>query len=146
MEIIKAKELGRGYSIVLVEGEPTGIGSLMGYDIILRKHNYEVMAISTGCMGLKSGEYWMEVAVQQMQRIMLLVEARDMAYNNVLCYSKTYAMSEAKDGYEDKWKYESEKASMTEKWLVDLSNFWGEKSEKGEIIRNEFDIHEIFAD
>lgn len=144
--IIKEKELDRGYKVILVQTQVESVGDFDKYDIVLNKYNYEIVTLSTGCIGLQSGEYWMDSAIQQMQRVLLLVEDRDMAYHNMMCYSNTYAMNNAKDGYEDKWKYEKEKASMIEKWLLDMSNYWGKESKIGEAIRHEFDIHEIFAE
>ena len=146
-EIIKVKELDRGYRVVLIQThKKDGIGDFDKYDVDVRdKNGCTVVVASSGCIGLKSGEFWMDNAVQFMQRLLLLVEARDMAYYNLLCYSKTYEMSEPKDDCESKWNYEKEKAEIAEKWLLDHSKYYGEKDSRTNLIRLEFDIHEIFA-
>lgn len=140
-EIIKVKELDRGYRVVATRDDEGR------YGVEVRAGGGNLIATtSTGCTGEKSMEYWMGNTVQFMQRLLLLIDARDMTYHNLLCYSKTLAMDTPKAGYENEWELEKDKASMIEKWLVDHSNYFGKGSSKGADIREEFDIHEIFAE
>ena len=148
MKIIKVKELSRGYKVVLTQTyEAQSLGEFDLYDIdVLDRNGGTVVTTSHGCIGEKSGEYWMESAIQYMQRLLLLVDARDTAYNNLLCYSKTYAMDTPKDGCEDNWQIEKDKANMIEKWLIDHSEYFGKENTRKYQIQVEFDIHEIFCD
>ena len=149
MNIIETKELSRGYRVVLMQThEAKNLGEFDLYDVdVLDKNGGTVVTTSTGCKGLESGKYWMQSAIQYMQRILLLDEAREMAYHNQSCYSKNYINPvEPKDGYEDEWQMEKEKISMIEKWLVDLSEYFGKKDDRKYQIQVEFDIHEIFVD
>lgn len=148
MKIIKTKELSRGYKVVLSQvHEKEHLGDFDKYDVEVQDRNgATIVVLSTGCIGLKSGETWMNSAIQYMQRLLLLVEDRDMAYHNLLCYSTSYLMNTPKEGYEDKWNVEREKATMIEQWLVDLSNYYGKTNDRGHLIRLEFDIDEIFVD
>lgn len=36
----------------------------------------------------------------------------DMACHNLLCYSKNYLMTEAKDGFENEWKQANEECEL----------------------------------
>lgn len=147
-EAVKTKELGRGYKVVLLQTHKSdGIGDFDLYDVEVQNNsNRTIVATSSGCIGEKSGEFWMKSAVQFMQRLLLLDEAREMAYHNQSCYSKNYINAdEPKDGYEDKWEYEKEKASVIEKWMCDHSEYFGKKDDRTNLIRAEFDIHEIFV-
>ena len=145
MEIVKTKELDKGYKVVMIQThESAGIGDFDLYDIDVRdKHDGMVYIASTKCYGRKSAEFWMNNAVKFIQRIQLLVEAREMAYHNQLCYSKTYAMDTPKEGYEDKWNAEKDKANMIEQWLCDMSKYYGDKCDRMHQIRAEWDIREM---
>ena len=148
MEIIKEKKLTRGYKVVLLHShKKEHVGDFDKYDIDVRNStDRTIVTTSTGCLGLKSGEYWFNSAVKYMQRLLLLVEAREMAYHNQLCYSKTYMIDIPKEEYEDEWNNEKEKANMIEKWLVEHSEYFGKKDIRGYAIKAEFDINEIFVD
>lgn len=147
-DIIKTKELSRGYKVVLVQtqSENEKIGYMSKYDVELQNNNGRVITVmSSECMGEDSGKYWLKEGVKYMQRFLLLTEDRDMAYNNKFCYSKNLLMDTPKEGYEYEWEFESERANMLEEWLVELSNYWGKRSSKGEDIRREFDVHDYLV-
>lgn len=54
-----------------------------------------------------------------MTRIELLEEMQEMTYHNLLCYSSNYLMNSAKDGYENEWKRENEKAKLIEEMITE---------------------------
>ena len=143
-EVVRARDLDRGYKILLVhthKAESIGDFDLYGVEV-QDKTGGTAVVLNSGCIGEKSGYYWLNNGIEYMERLMLLLEARDMAYHNKFCYSKTYAMDTPKDGYEDEWLHECEKAQMIEKWLFDHSNYFGKNNEKSILIRVEFDIKE----
>ena len=148
LEVVRVADLSRGYKVVLVQtNKSDGIGDFDKYDVDIQdKSGGTVITASSGCVGEKSGYFWMDSAIEYMERLLLLVEARDMAYHNLLCYSKSYSMNEPRNGFDEEWNRERNKAKMIEKWLLDMSNHWGRGSEKGTLIRVEFDINEIFAE
>ncbi|MCX7841511.1 MAG: hypothetical protein N2489_00360 [Clostridia bacterium] len=49
-----------------------------------------------------------------MTKIELLKKYHDMACHNLFCYSRNYAMTEPKDGYEAEWKQAGEEVELLE--------------------------------
>lgn len=47
----------------------------------------------------------------------LLKKRYEMACHNLLCYSKNYAMSEAKEGYEAQWKLANEECELLQEMI-----------------------------
>jgi len=71
-----------------------------------------------------------------MTRQDILKEALDMANHNTFCYSRNYAMSEPKEGYEDKWKEEKEKADLLEAMIAEMpKSGWNNEKERKEYTR-----------
>lgn len=145
-KIIKTKELNARYGIVLLQThEKQSLGEFDLYDVEVRASNRTVVTAHTGCLGEKSGIFWMNTTIEFMERLLFLVDAREMACHNKLCYSTTLSMDTPKDGYEDEWLYEDEKIKMIEKWLADHAKYFGEKDDRTNLIRAEFDINEAWA-
>lgn len=145
--IVKTKEIGRGYKILLTESDKQDdVSSLTRYDVVvLNNNNRPFLTASTGCIGSKSGEYWFDSCDTFLSRLVYLDECREKEYHNMYCYSATSDGDTPKAGYEAEWQSSKARASMIEKWMLDLANRqWGEKDKRGLALCREFDIHEIF--
>ena len=55
-----------------------------------------------------------------MTRLFLLAKYEEMAYHNLLCYSKNYAMTVPKEGYEDEHKKCKEEIRLLNEMIADL--------------------------
>lgn len=63
-----------------------------------------------------------------MTKIELLKKYHDMACHNLFCYSRNYAMTEPKEGYEAEWKQAGEEVKVLEEMIKELEQV---KIEKG---------------
>ena len=63
---------------------------------------------------------------ENMTKIELLKQYHDMACHNLFCYSRNYAMTEPKEGYEAEWKQAGEEVKLLEEMIGQQ-----EKIEKG---------------
>jgi len=57
----------------------------------------------------------------EITRETILKEMQDMAWHNVFCYSKTYGMTEAKEGMETQFAEAHAKALIIERMLAELT-------------------------
>ena len=55
-----------------------------------------------------------------MTKIELLEKYHDMACHNLFCYSRNYAMTEPKEGYEAEWKQAGEEVKLLEEMIKQL--------------------------
>lgn len=53
----------------------------------------------------------------EITRLSVLKNMRDMAWNNVFCYSANYGMTKPKEGYEAQWKEAKEKARLIDQMV-----------------------------
>jgi hypothetical protein len=51
------------------------------------------------------------------KKLDLLYKYHNMAYHNLLCYSKNYAMTEVKEGFETEWKQAKEECELLEEMI-----------------------------
>jgi hypothetical protein len=58
--------------------------------------------------------------MENINRNSILKEMQDMAWHNVLCYSKNYAMSEPRDGRRAEWERALAKAEIIEQMFDEL--------------------------
>lgn len=58
--------------------------------------------------------------MKEVNRNTILTEMRDMAWHNVLCYSKNYAMDEPKDGMREKWETAKAEAEIIDQMYDEL--------------------------
>lgn len=146
-ELCRMADLDRGYKVVLIHTHKAeDINDLDLYDVEVQdKTGGTVIVASSRCTGEKSGHFWMDRVIQFMDRLLLLVDARDTACYNLGCYSKDFGMSIPKEGYADEWHKELNKVKMIQKWLVDHSEYYGKGDDRTNLIRLEFDIDEIYA-
>ncbi|MCM1269436.1 MAG: hypothetical protein NC247_02255 [Ruminococcus flavefaciens] len=138
---IAITEVGRGFEVRLVQrndGE-LKLGEFDYYDVELDIAGCgNVMTISKKCIGRKSGDYWYNNAIEIMQKITFMADSIDMAMHNLMCYSRNLLMDSPKQGYEDKWNAENNRAKMLRKWMHELTAYWGEDSSKTKEIRELF--------
>lgn len=61
---------------------------------------------------------WFEYkGVDYMTKIGLLKKYHDMACHNLFCYSRNYAMTEPKEGYETEWKQAGEEVKLLDEMI-----------------------------
>lgn len=133
------EEVGRGYMVQVWDAEDcSNMGSIKQYDVELAYGGRMITKLSHNCYGEKSAQYWCKYHIKMIKRIMMLLDDYDMACNNVLAYSKSYAMNEPRDGYEEKWKEENEKSDMIYEWICELMKYSGD--EKYAELKSEFSI------
>lgn len=134
-----SKEVGRGYTVRVVDAKNPQVGLSKQYDVeLVYKNDRLVTNLSKGCIGDKSAEYWYGYNLKIVTRLMFLLDGKDMAIHNAMCYGKHWG-GEPKDGYEEKWQTEIDKENMLEEWIDELLQFSG-KGEKYEILKREFCI------
>lgn len=139
MKIVREKKLNKDYGIQLIDTEENGYAGLARYDVVLVKYDRKIYDMSKGCYGEKSGDYHFNKTVELFRRIIMLDECRNMAYNNMAAY-------DGKEEYDDQFQFEKERAKMIERWMLEISNYYGKDSNRGTAIRTEFDIDEVYGE
>ena len=99
-------ELNRGYQIYIVTTERDN-----RYSIELDKGSRIVAKLSTGCIGMKSANYWLDYNKQVIERLIFLANGIDMA-----CYSINLLMNTP---CEELHK-EINKLKMLHRWFKDI--------------------------
>ena len=66
----------------------------------------------------------------EITRKTVLKEMQDMAWNNVFCYSKNYAMTQAKDGMEMQFVEAHTKALIIDQMLEELNETGGNDNDR----------------
>lgn len=148
MEIIRTADLDKGYKVLMVQShKKESLGDFDLYDVEVRNSiGRTIVVLHTGCIGEKSGYMWTEQSVEYMEKLLFLVESREMACHNLMCYSKSLMMDEPKNGYEDEWDRANRRVQMLEKWLYNHTTYFGEKDARGGLIRLEWDIDKAWAE
>ena len=108
-------ELNRGYQIYIVTTERDN-----RYSIELDKGSRIVAKLSTGCIGMKSANYWLDYNKQVIERLIFLADGIDMACHNIMCYSTNLLMNTPKDGYCEEWHKENNELKMLHGWFKDI--------------------------
>lgn len=57
-----------------------------------------------------------------MTKIEILEKAKEMACHNLFCYSKNYAMTVPKEGYEKDWQETKDEAKILESMIGEIEN------------------------
>ena len=122
-------ELGRGYNLYIVAVEDRD----NRYTVELDRGDRVVGGLSTGCIGMKSANYWMDYNKQVIERLIFIMDGIDMAYHNKMCYSNNLLMDTPKEGYCEEWHKENNELKMLHKWFKDIVDGLSE-SKKQQII------------
>lgn len=108
-------ELNRGYQICIVATSNNN-----RYSVELDKGGRIVAKLSTGCIGMKSANYWLDYNKQLIERLIFLADGIDMAYYNIMCYSTNLLMNAPKEEYCEEWHKENNELKMLRKWFKDI--------------------------
>lgn len=103
------------------------------YSVELDKGSRIVAKLSTGCIGMKSANYWCDYNRQVLERLIFIMDGIDMAYHNKMCYSNNLLMDTPKKGCVEEWHRENNQASMLCKWFKEIIDGLSE-SKKQQII------------
>ena len=125
-------ELGRGYNLYIVAVEDRD----NRYAVELDRGDRVVGGLSTGCIGMKSANYWCDYNRQVLERLIFIMDGIDMAYHNKMCYSNNLLMNTPKEGYVEEWHRENNQVSMLCKWFKEIID--GHSESKKQIFINEF--------
>ena len=108
-------ELNRGYQMYIVTTEKDN-----RYSVELDKGSRIIAKLSTGCIGMKSANYWLDYNKQVIERLIFLADGIDMACHNIMCYSTSLLMNTPKEGHYEEWHKENNKLKMLHKWFKDI--------------------------
>lgn len=108
--------VGRGYSIqAQIQAD-----NIDKCDIkLIRENGSSVMTITEVSTDEYIIRHRFNYEVKNMTRIMCLLDNRDMAAHNAMCYGRHWG-EEPKEGYEEKWWAEIDKKNMLCEWIDEL--------------------------
>lgn len=130
------ERVGKGYLVGVWDnnGEWNGFKC---YDVELAYGGRYIVTLNKGCVGEKSAKYWFDVAVNNMRKIMFLLDGQDRANHNMLCYSTNYLMDEPRDGYFEEWNEAKATSEMLDEWIDEQMKFWSNEEIQSKL-REEF--------
>lgn len=134
-EIMAVRNMYMGYGIQLIQIEERNLGGFDKYAVELAYGGRYVGTFSNGCIGQKSGEYWMEYWTKWMKRLLHLCNSINMANNNILAYSTNLMMDTPKHGFEQEWADEQAELEMLQDWFKELIERQGDSCK---FLLNEF--------